>query len=802
MRRVSSLFRPPSKRSLKSQFPTPLQLHSEARESPYATLPRKQGAAPPPSAFAMYSMGQGGHSGVSSMESFDESLEDIRRPSGLGRAASMSSKRSLPLTPSRMVFPQSSTAESQEDQGLLQEQHDGGYIRSRAKSSPNPSVGLFRSISLKAKNRLRSRRNSVSNEPEPAPAPTAPSVDPELPPPVPPLSLHHRLPVEVIASIFIHLPKSEVPGLARLSRVWSEAARIHLYTRLDLGQLKPKQIEKLLGILAPRRDLTDVVQHFTCTTWPNFFEAHRPSSATLASPSSPDREAQLRNTLLTATFTLTLQRMSNLTHLTLPSFDLSLLSQHSAFGLKSITFLNTAFSQEEMTSLFNWLDGQINISLLSFPNLEDYYPNGEDGPPAMNGDATSNPNTPAVSRLSDTPTYYLNTPVVNAAPLTPTTPSNHLTVSTAPWNGSPSPRAGSFRLGQPQAAASSLSLFLPPGTSFSSLTLLPLLSTLHATPAFLSALVPTTPAGAVPLAGRSVLCRPHLRAVVLNISTNLYDGLRPSAVMTCLKGIDELSIRFTECVDRRTVEKVLAAVSSVLGSIASEAGSDEDCRDSVEDEWLGLSSLCINFKATTPLSKGMEDTVYRALQASLSRYSRLSRLELGFTPNQRVPKSTSSPLAPLDTKTANQSTKPPQPIIVTSEPEVPNGLPSIATSRSSGSLASDMTDDILHEATNAFPLPPPSPSVFALPRGSVYNKRISELGFLNGNRISKFFVEEDSREETRPSKLTPQEQSKVDLWVKQCPSLRTVSLAGTVWHNPARPSSSRNSKTASSSGSS
>ncbi|KAH6903903.1 hypothetical protein BKA70DRAFT_1387510 [Coprinopsis sp. MPI-PUGE-AT-0042] len=706
------------------------------------------------------------------MESFDESLEDIRRPSGLGRAASMSSKRSLPLTPSRMVFPQSSAAESQEDQGLLQEQHDGGYIRSRAKSSPNPSVGLFRSISLKAKNRLRSRRNSVSNEPDPAPAPVAPNVDPELPPP--PASLSTSL-------------AARVPGLARLSRVWSDAARIHLYTRLDLGQLKPKQIEKLLGILAPRRDLTDVVQHFTCTTWPHFFEAHRPSSATLASPSSPDREAQLRNTLLTATFTLTLQRMSNLTHLTLPSFDLSLLSQHSAFGLKSITFLNTAFTQEEMTSLFNWLDGQINISLLSFPNLEDYYPNGEDGPPAMNGDATSSPNTPVVSRLSDTPTYYLNTPVVNPAPLTPTTPSNHLTVSTAPWNGT---------------AASSLSLFLPPGTSFSSLTLLPLLSTLHATPAFLSALVPTTPTGAVPSAGRSVLCRPHLRTVSLNISTNLYDGLRPSAVMTCLKGIDDLSIRFTECVDRRTVEKVLAAVSSVLGSIASEAGSDEGSRDSVEDEWQGLSSLCVDFKAKTPLSKGMEDTVYRALQASLSRYSCLSRLELGFTSNQRGPKSTSSPLAPLDTKTANQSIKPPQPIIVTSEPEVPNGLPSIATSRSSGSLASDMTDDILHEATNAFPLPPPSPSVFALPRGSVYNKRISELGFLNGNRISKFFVEEDSREETRPNKLTPHEQAKVDLWVKQCPSLRMVSLAGTVWHNPARPSSSRNSKTASSSESS
>jgi hypothetical protein len=204
--------------------------------------------------------------------------------------------------------------------------------------------------------------------------------------------------------------------------------------------------------------------------------------------------------------------------------------------------------------------------------------------------------------------------------------------------------------------------------------------------------------------------------------------------------------------------------------------------------------------------------VYRALQASLSRYSCLSRLELGFTP-RRAPQlqqhhqlAISSTLAPLDTKTANQALKPPQPIIVTSEPEpevasqLGAPLTAVTSTTSDNSTtpsvtSSAATDDILHEATsstdgvqmiNAFPLPPPSPFEFVFPSrpaSSVFSKRISQVPGSGFVKPSKALAGDEERE---GGTLAPQEQAKAEMWVRQCPTLRSIVLAGgRVWNNPS-----------------
>ena len=60
-------------------------------------------------------------------------------------------------------------------------------------------------------------------------------------------------------------------------------------------------------------------------------------------------------------FTSFLSSMHSLTRLTLPSFELTLLKHHSAFGLEEITFLNRTFEKGEVENLWKWLDGQVNV---------------------------------------------------------------------------------------------------------------------------------------------------------------------------------------------------------------------------------------------------------------------------------------------------------------------------------------------------------------------------------------------------------------------------------------------------------
>ena len=500
--------------------------------------PRKKGRRPPNLTLATNNGSVLNSSRSSSLTSIAESEDDIRPPSGLGSPVSISSLPPSPFTPAH-----------DENSPFCHRENFGGesvYQRTRAISSPN----LLHSMSVKLKAKTHLRRASV------VPGQGGGMDIIPLVKPTTRVVRSFNLPAEVISVIVSYLPRHVVASLAPLSRSFGDTVRLALYTTLDLQSLRPLQLEKLVAALASRPDLTELVHHFICRTWPSFFLS--------SSPASPHASVDdHRNSLLTATFTLALQRMSNLISLTLPAFNPSLLAHHTAFGLKSLTFLNATMSAQETTALFAWLDGQINIYILKFPNLHD------------------SPITP-VSNLSDPSKHHYPVPPRTPVKSQSRPNSAFLSVSSGFYNTNTTPSS-------PSATPTPNSTYFPPLpiSPFSSQTLLPNLTTLHGTPSLIHFLSPV-----------SSLCpRRPLRSVSLTINTTLYTGLRPAALMAALQtqGVRRLGLKFVcESVDRRTVEKVLGAVGAVLGSPQTqskgegESGEPEEGTEGGNGERMGV----------------------------------------------------------------------------------------------------------------------------------------------------------------------------------------------------------------------
>ncbi|KAF5375837.1 hypothetical protein D9615_008172 [Tricholomella constricta] len=260
----------------------------------------------------------------------EASLDEIRRPSGLGRAVSISSNRSLPPSPFTAI----------DEESPFHMATNAGHERIRAMSSPN----LLRASGIKSKALARSS--------------SAARLKQDRPPSTP------RIPTEVLVVILSFLPRHVVSSLAIISRDFCSAARFVFYETLDLRTLRPKQVEGLVTLLAYRHDLTDLVRTFECHIWPTFFPPQSNCNGVYTNPPS-------FSPALTATFTVAFQNMHRITSLVLPSFDHTFLRHHSAFGLKKLTFLNHALTNAETIQLFAWLDGQTNITHLAFPNLLD-----------------------------------------------------------------------------------------------------------------------------------------------------------------------------------------------------------------------------------------------------------------------------------------------------------------------------------------------------------------------------------------------------------------------------------------------
>ncbi|PPQ77799.1 hypothetical protein CVT25_015293 [Psilocybe cyanescens] len=538
--------------------------HIIRRVSSIFTTPRKK--APPSLSLVDHALETDSRPrSFSSSRASSESEDDIRRPSGLGSPVTLTihSNRSLPPSPFSPTGPQEIyTAYSNDG--------NGEYQRTRSVSSPN----LLRSLSWKVRAKVKAHHASV------APSPTSERRQSPLSP-----KTSTQFPSEIVVLIMSHLPRHNVALVAPVSKLYAAAARKTLYGSLDFDSLSPLQAEKLIAQLASRRDLTDLVTNFVCRAWPYFFlsDAH-------GQPAQNSRVFKHQDALLTATFTLALERMSNLDSLTLPSFDASLLSQHTAFGLKSLTFLNRTATDTEIKAVLTWLDGQVNITCLRFPNLKDTPPKTSDIPHLHLDDTQSS---------LDPPSPFLRPFAANG-----------LSPYASPL---PSPHSANFYPSTPPSPAD----ILPPSTS------LPNLKTLHATPTLAMVLSPPSES----------LHRRTLTSVTLNVNTTLYSGLRPAALMCALKGITHLALRFSDNVDKRSLEKVVGAAGASLGLVnksppADILLSDSQTTTTSSAERFGLRSLDISFPKRSSMPSGREEALYKSLYASLARYKTLSSLRL------------------------------------------------------------------------------------------------------------------------------------------------------------------------------
>ncbi|TRM66564.1 hypothetical protein BD626DRAFT_483100 [Schizophyllum amplum] len=418
-----------------------------------------------------------------------DSIDDIRRPSGLGRTASFSSDRSHP-----------SFAWTQESD-CLQAPRIHHSI-----SSPSLIQGLADRI-RDAKSRHVPVHSIVQGFP------------------LPPRQRVFDIPMEVLICIMAHLPRDSVTRAAVVAHGFAEAAQTVLYGRIDLRTVRPSRHGQLLALLASRPRITECVHAFICHSWPENEPPEEDSSVT----SQPPALAHLA---------IALQNMPNLVTLTLPSFDVDVLRRHTAFGLRHLTFLNGELHKEEMQALFNWLDGQINITSFRLPELFDVA-TGSDRPTPQT-QASLRPQTHA---LLASPMLL---PVSPVSPITPVSPTF------------------SVRGEEPY--------------SYESPTLLPALQTLHASPSLVAALAPSR-------------CLQH---VTVNVDATLYTGLRPAALVAPLKGARYLGFKFGRQVDRRSMEKVLSAAGATLG------GTKREDTESGREPTSGVESLTIYIASPDP----------------------------------------------------------------------------------------------------------------------------------------------------------------------------------------------------------
>lgn len=414
-----------------------------------------------------------------------DSIDEIRRPSGLGDSVSIHSQKSLPPT---SPYSEKNNAFSWDE--------DPKSNLIRTASTPN----LLATYKWKGEVNIAgfdipAFQGSSSKKSEEVEAEVIGKPLPDLP-------------VEVLGTILSYLPRNSIADLARVSKVYRMASRTVLYRHLDLEDIAESKVMSLMRSLASSSEIADTFREFHCEEWPSPFSPVKDGDI----PSSSAQE-----------FALALERMTSLTSLSLPDFDSDLVHHHAAFGLTRMIFHMREFPEDDMPSLLSWLDGQVNITSLAFPHLQD--------------------EPEQTKRKSSMSSHFrsMTSPDLSA-PLLPPKITAFLTPNTSP---------SSTPLNTPQ------SMHFPPGaipdhplTQSNSPTLLPRLQFLHAPTRLVESLTPSRP----------------LKHVFLNVNTTLYSGLRPGKLMSSMQGITKLTIRFGEQVDRRTVEKLLGAVGTALGS--------------------------------------------------------------------------------------------------------------------------------------------------------------------------------------------------------------------------------------------
>ncbi|KAM5541598.1 hypothetical protein V8D89_004788 [Ganoderma adspersum] len=237
----------------------------------------------------------------------------------------------------------------------------------------------------------------------------------------------------------------------------------------------------------------------------------------------------MATSLSVVTFAIALTNMEHLHTLALPHFDLRILA-HTTFSLRSLTLRSKNIYGDEFHALFSWLGRHPALHTLSLPNL-------------------------VLPSLPPAPSKPVDTRKIPSRPHTPHTPDTPPQASRRPAtshdckskSSSPSPTSES------------------PTPPLFPATLLPQLRTLTCPPVLATALVPGRP----------------LVRVQIPIQCTLYDGLRPSALMSALAAAREtlrvLAIQPASTkIDQRTIERVVMAAGAELG----------ECVETLEVHWV------------------------------------------------------------------------------------------------------------------------------------------------------------------------------------------------------------------------
>ncbi|KAL0948056.1 hypothetical protein HGRIS_010679 [Hohenbuehelia grisea] len=437
-------------------------------------------------------------------------------------------------------------------------------------------------------------------------------------------------PQEVLNLIISHVPRQFIPPLALVSSRFCAAARATLYSTVDVRFIRSSRFDQLCLVLATHPELAVLVETFTYHTWhPAFFSR---------SHNAPSRTRDTQISLLTptaATFARALENMQRMKYLTLPSFNVGIMQSISSSELKGVTFLNRTFSHRDRHELLVWLFTQPNLQSLSFPSLFDK--SGADTPNF--GDTPSNPSTP------------LSTPALESHP-GPSTGTPSLLPSDSPFAGHPSPSPAACQGLAPPSPVPSTVASLASLQQLSNEPLLPALQTLHAPPSMAThilavssrqTLLPTPPHSTSSLSIDASV--QPLDTVTVRVDSTIYTGLRPSALMQALasRGMRRLTLRFCDATDRRTLDKVVSAVGSVLGQTTGRVrGAD-----------AALEVLEIEVVKTGVWTD--DELLNKIISSSISRFRALTTLRLRYATQARrvqtsILASSSADSLPLSTR--------------------------------------------------------------------------------------------------------------------------------------------------------
>ncbi|KAI0086816.1 hypothetical protein BDY19DRAFT_894139 [Irpex rosettiformis] len=242
------------------------------------------------------------------------SLEEIRRPSGLGRRVSITAQ---PL-----------------EQGI------------KNRSTPNAlSPHVPRKASVSAPNLPLLPEGFVRWE---VSEPEEETEDGHV---YEPVCMFMKIPPNLLNAVFGFVPPPDLTSLARVCKSFLSPSRALLYGNVDLLPITDqRRIDVCLHTLASKQNLAKLVRRFACSS---ILET-RP--ALLASP------------LPTSSLAIALNNMTELVSLKVPRFDPNSFF-HTSFQLRSLTLLWETATSDDLQGMFAWLTTQPTLTSLSFPNL-------------------------------------------------------------------------------------------------------------------------------------------------------------------------------------------------------------------------------------------------------------------------------------------------------------------------------------------------------------------------------------------------------------------------------------------------